>query len=212
MNEPETPSESPAPPAPWDRQPGESAPAHEALLIYLAAGAKRSAQSTADVIGKSASLVRGWSAEHAWVERAAAFDSHNAGVEQAARDKVRATTAALWEQRRIDDCESVYKLGMLLRERSRCMLEYPLADREVTERDAGGRETKVTIKSGPWSFATAATLAKASVDMTMLSVDVALADDDTFDASTATAEECQAYVMKHQARRRASREALQGVG
>lgn len=60
---------------PWDRQPGETSKAYEAFSIYRDMGPKRNVRSVAEALGKSGTLITGWSGKYGWVARAAAWDS-----------------------------------------------------------------------------------------------------------------------------------------
>lgn len=60
---------------PWDRQPGETSKAYEAFVVYRDMGAERTVRSVAERLGKSGTLIAGWSSKNGWVPRAAAFDS-----------------------------------------------------------------------------------------------------------------------------------------
>jgi len=68
---------------PWERQPGESAPAYEARWIYFQLGPNRSQVSVGQKLGKSKALMERWSKRWAWVETARAYDDDRA--RQAAR-------------------------------------------------------------------------------------------------------------------------------
>lgn len=61
---------------PWERQPGESAPAYEAFEIYrdLPPGTRSGARVVQE-LGKSKSLIDRWSSEHDWVERVQEYDA-----------------------------------------------------------------------------------------------------------------------------------------
>jgi hypothetical protein len=59
----------------WERQPEESSPAWHAFVAYRDMGGARSLAKVAEKLGKSATLMSRWSAEHAWVLRASAYDS-----------------------------------------------------------------------------------------------------------------------------------------
>lgn len=59
---------------PWDRRDDESDPAFEAFATYRDMGAKRSIRSVARVLGKSDTLMGGWSSQHDWPNRARAYD------------------------------------------------------------------------------------------------------------------------------------------
>lgn len=61
---------------PWDRQPGETHKAYRAFEAYRALGADRTAQKAAKALGKNS--VTGWSAKWGWLERAEAWDRHEA--------------------------------------------------------------------------------------------------------------------------------------
>lgn len=71
---------SPQPSEPWERRPGESAPAYAALQTYLHQGNARSVSKVAQELTKSRSLIARWSSSHDWPERAAAWDRHIAGA------------------------------------------------------------------------------------------------------------------------------------
>lgn len=59
---------------PWDRRANESDPAWEAFVLYRDSGASRSQTNVAKALGKTRQLLSGWSAQHDWVDRAAAWD------------------------------------------------------------------------------------------------------------------------------------------
>lgn len=65
------------PPAPWDRQPGETDPSWAAFVVYRDMGRERSIAKTAQAMDRrgSKSLMEGWSSRHAWLRRASAFDT-----------------------------------------------------------------------------------------------------------------------------------------
>lgn len=67
---------------PWDRQTGESAPAWEAFVTYRDMGPARSLTKVAQELSKSDALMKRWSAEHAWVIRAAGWDAEKDRVWQ----------------------------------------------------------------------------------------------------------------------------------
>ncbi len=61
---------------PWDRRPGESAPAFAAFTSYRDMGPDRSIRLVARKCNKSASMLGRWSAKHAWLFRAEQWDDH----------------------------------------------------------------------------------------------------------------------------------------
>jgi hypothetical protein len=60
----------------WQRKEEESDQAWEAFVIYRDLGATRSSQEVSNRTGKAHSLMRRWSSDHQWVDRAAAWDNH----------------------------------------------------------------------------------------------------------------------------------------
>jgi hypothetical protein len=81
-------------PAPWERQPGESARAFGAFGAYRDLGARRSLRAAAETFygRRSAALERQvdrWSRAFAWVERAAAWDRHLDAEACKAQEKAR---------------------------------------------------------------------------------------------------------------------------
>ena len=71
---------------PWTRRPdtmvggklvkGESSQAYEAFRVYMNLGSVRSVDQVSKDIGKATSLLRRWSGQWDWVNRAAAYDSY----------------------------------------------------------------------------------------------------------------------------------------
>lgn len=77
---------------PWDRHPTETEVAHAAFLAYRdQLPLERSLRRVGTTLGKSATLIAGWSSKHGWVARAAAWDRH------LDRAKEAATIAAIGE-------------------------------------------------------------------------------------------------------------------
>lgn len=60
---------------PWDRLDGETPPAWQAFTTYRDMGPARSLHKVAQELSKSDALMKRWSAEHAWVLRASAWDA-----------------------------------------------------------------------------------------------------------------------------------------
>jgi hypothetical protein len=59
---------------PWERQKDESAVAYEAFAVYRDSGVDRSIPKVAQKLTKSNGLMKRWSAEHRWVNRAEEWD------------------------------------------------------------------------------------------------------------------------------------------
>ncbi len=60
--------------APWEQQPGESFKAFEAFSIYRDMGAERSILKVSARLSKTDALIKRWSRQWMWVERARAYD------------------------------------------------------------------------------------------------------------------------------------------
>lgn len=60
---------------PWDCQPGETAKAYQAFVIYRDLGPDRTVQRTANELAKNYTTVNAWSRKWEWAARAAAWDS-----------------------------------------------------------------------------------------------------------------------------------------
>ncbi|MED4588104.1 phage terminase small subunit-related protein [Priestia flexa] len=58
----------------YERQEGESKQAFEGFTIYRNLGLTRKLKDVGKKLGKNHSLVKHWSSQHNWVERAEAFD------------------------------------------------------------------------------------------------------------------------------------------
>jgi hypothetical protein len=79
----------------WDRLDDETPRAYEAANLYFSLGPCRSIARVAQELGKSETLIGRWSAKHAWVRRADAWDAQAVrlqrerdAVEQAASRRV----------------------------------------------------------------------------------------------------------------------------
>jgi hypothetical protein len=77
----------------WNRQPGEGAKAYAAFCLFRDLGLERSLRAVSQKCAKSIPLLKRWSAKYRWVDRAAAWDDHQAEVEQQAWDCKCAKTA-----------------------------------------------------------------------------------------------------------------------
>lgn len=195
----------------WERQEDETPKAHAAFRVYLELGAGRTVAATAEKIRASVVNTERWHRNHDWKSRALAFDQHTERVAQAARDRVTATTAAEWERRRLADLESIYQGGLKMRARGLNMLDYPLTTKKTTETEVSADDKTIihhnTIKPANWTFATAGSLVEKSAAITTTAIDAALAEDDAFDPMNATPEECQAWLSRFFARKKAAQQA-----
>jgi hypothetical protein len=94
----------------FEQQPCESAKAFAAFSVYLRLGAGRSAQAVGKQLGKSAALMRRWSAQHRWVDRAEAHAKYMAEVETAAQAALVREKSAQWGKRQQDVREEEWAL------------------------------------------------------------------------------------------------------
>lgn len=135
------------PPLPWERQPGETAKAFQAFRAYrdlypprdrsvLAAYRQAKGKPHAR---RAAGIWNRWCAEHAWVERAHAYDLHREQLERQAREET-------WRVRAAQVADTEWDLAQQLIERAREMLRLPLVEQRL-ERD--GRT--IIIKPTRWS-------------------------------------------------------------
>ena len=72
---------------PWERQPGESPKAFAAFSVYRDAGPERSVRAVSRELAKSIPLIKRWSSNWDWVERARAWDNDNVRKAKAASEK-----------------------------------------------------------------------------------------------------------------------------
>lgn len=135
----------------WSRRPKESAPAYEALGVYLKMGADRSLSAVGKRLGKSISLIERWSSCGGWVGRAVAFDAHLARESQKAMEKATQKRVEELRSRAEQQAERKYRLGQSLQNKADRMLAMPLTS--VTRQDG------TTIQSSRWHMGHAGTLA-----------------------------------------------------
>lgn len=64
-----------------------------------------------------------WASKYQWVERAKAYDDHNADIREQARQKALADEAEKWERRRAAIRERDYELGDALRGRATALVD-----------------------------------------------------------------------------------------
>jgi hypothetical protein len=62
----------------WDRQLGESVPAHRAFVLYLAMGASRRVSDLFEVVSHMPHTIRKWSSTYQWRMRAEKYDEYKA--------------------------------------------------------------------------------------------------------------------------------------
>ena len=134
----------------WDRQPGESKPAFEAFLVYArlpysrrddeGRPIRRSLQLAADDLGKSLSLLKGWSSDWRWGERVEAYDHAQRLAEQAAIQEAEREASLRAARRRVELRDEAWGLLQDAIPRVREALAFPLfhAEEEVIEDGPNG--------------------------------------------------------------------------
>ena len=60
----------------WTRREAETDPAYQAFKMYLDLGSVRTCDKVARSLGKSLTLITGWSAKHDWGARVRAYDTY----------------------------------------------------------------------------------------------------------------------------------------
>jgi len=117
----------------YDRQPGETAKAFAAFVIYRDLGTQRSLELVSQKLNKSKNLMARWSTLNNWTERVAEYDADRQRAADAATDealKRHATRRAAQQMKFRDD---QVKLGRELIKKGRAMLVQPLTVQTVVE-------------------------------------------------------------------------------
>jgi hypothetical protein len=172
---------------PWDRQRGESAPAHAAFLRYRSLGVTRSTDKIGHHGGTKGApgRITKWCAEHAWVARAAAWDAFLQAKEDEATAKARAKEAAKWETRAQAQLERTHDIGVALVEAARAILAFPLTTtetRESTIDPENGAIVNVTVTNpAAWRLRDAATLAMQGTELSNAAIEAGTKSLDELD-------------------------------
>lgn len=142
----------------WNRQSGEGVKPFSAFKIYLDLGEDRSLEKVSQKSAKSIPLLKRWSSRWEWVNRAAAYDTHIAVIEEIARDKERSKRAAEIERRRIQVQDSSWLLFQEIDNRVKKMLAFPLAD-------CISKDGQTVVKAARWTYDTLPRLVEAMVKL-----------------------------------------------
>lgn len=195
-------------PKPWERIEGEHERAYVAFQAYLRQPIEGQGRSIRrlheDGFGAHKNLGT-WSSKFRWRERARLWDDYLAEEAAVAAAKEHAKNAAKWERRRIVDAERSYAVSNKLRDVAEKMLKYPIKKKRVTAEYADGKPKVTIYEPAKWTMASAATIAKLSEELAARARESALHDDewDAFDPTTASLEECQAFIATQKQRRAA---------
>ena len=155
----------------FNRQPGESSKAFQALECYLQAGPDRSILAVAKQLSKSRTIVGRWSRDWQWGKRALDFDNDQAEKQRRAYEE-RARLS--WEkrtQREEDANEQDYQLSQELFAKARKMLEFPLA---TVRRDKApdGSGDIVIVQPARWTMNSASALVKTGLELRRQALEV----------------------------------------
>lgn len=134
----------------------ESAKAYEAFKLYAEMGPERSLEAVAQKCIKSVSLIRRWSVQHSWVERAQTYDAAQDEIRQRAREKALASEEEKWARRQLEMADKLY-------DKAEQMLKFPLA----TTRTVDGH---TEVHPARWQMRDAGSIADTSVKMARLAM------------------------------------------
>lgn len=192
LNIPEPPAEQ----KPFDRLPNEGAKPYAAFNHYCQLGAERSLGRVAADLGKAPKGIRDWSARWLWRERVKHWDTHMEEIEQRAKERVRAETAEKWERRRMEAAEANWDRAQRIGLKAEAMLKNPLYTETITVTDQHGNPVAVTMEPAKWDLKTCGALMKLASELQNAALVAALGgqEDDGFDPTTATPEECRTYL------------------
>lgn len=108
----------------FERLPGESKKAYEAFTLYRDMGYTRSIQKVAQKLTKSDALLRRWSSQYQWVERANAFDDEM-------DRKARAEMEAKHKEMKLKEFNITYQLFEKLEQASEKMKPEAMTPNEI---------------------------------------------------------------------------------
>jgi hypothetical protein len=136
---------------PGEKLPAESPQAAQAWFLYRDDGPDRNLRKTARDVHKSLTTVGKWSKRHRWPERALAWDGYQDGIHTAAMLREAEAGATDWAKEREAERARELEFGLALIAKAKTMLDWPLAQREVT---SNGQTT--IIMPTKWRMADAA--------------------------------------------------------
>lgn len=150
---------------PWERQPGESAPAYAAAWEYFQMGSERSLATVARKFNKSKTLLARWSTRWRWTERAEAYDRHLYRLELQAQNKAIAAEVEMWEKRRSEQREREWSAAEALVSRAYQMMQHPLTTTTEDEGRTIIQPTRWSIRDVAVFLDTASKLARRAAEM-----------------------------------------------
>jgi len=135
----------------WSRRDDESSRAYFCFLQYLNAGAERSVRATfRQVSGKpGATQAPGswntWVERYEWLDRAAAYDSHQQQLADDDRRKLARADEKKWQERRRALREEEFEVSRELVAKGRQILLLPILEQRIEKSAVVGKETIATL-------------------------------------------------------------------
>ncbi len=192
----------------WHRMEGEPDDDYAMFITYRDMP-KRSMRKLVAIVGMSLKTIERRALDWDWKARNQAWDDQVERGREEARIAAQAEESAKWERRRQGDAEGNYQLAEQLRSLVVKLLKHPTTRKKVREKYADGREKVTIIEPAKWTVASLARGAKLVQELGKQARIDAMDDElDGFDPETATAEECQAVLRLHSAKRKARRDAM----
>jgi len=158
--------------SPWARRPGEPVRAYEYAWAYFVMGGQRSIDKVAEALdgdggqkggkrGARSKQLQKLSRKWQWVKRALAYDGWIQEKNLEAAELFAEQEAAKWQDRERNRRERVFTHSEIMLDRSKAMLDYPLAViTKETVVDGAGRATEITkVMPARWNMTSAARLA-----------------------------------------------------
>ncbi len=126
-------------PKPWERQPGESAPAYAAFCVFRDADVPRvKLDAYRQRYGKTTAKCppgwfSKWTKKFKWVNRAKKYDAHMGKIEQLEREKLRKKDATNWDEVQQQHRDEMLVTGRELIDKGKMVLKIPLFDTVIVE-------------------------------------------------------------------------------
>jgi len=168
----------PVGPEPWKPMPDETAREYFCFKAYLDMGAGRTLQALSDAAGLPMRTLKALEVQRGWVERVKAWDTHVLELEFESREHAIQENGVNWEARRTKIREEAYASSLMLIEKARGMLSFPLEQETETheerENGDGTVTTVINIVRAPakWTLKDAATFLDTADKMQRLAADM----------------------------------------
>lgn len=183
----------------YERLPGETMKAFQAFRMYRDMGPNRTIENVRVSMGKSKNYsvqLWNWSRHNKWVERSKLYDDWVDSLDRQEKEMSRPRWEALRQHALTENIELVKKLRGRVEE----MLDHPLTKERVESRSNG--RTDVYILPANWNWSSIATVVKTMAELEAATIAEGMLDeeDESFDPTTATLEECREYINRQRER------------